>query len=54
MVQNEANYAEKNVKILILDYFFEFECLNMRDNADHDCMNGSGLLSNHYLPVSMG
>ena len=26
MVQNEANYAKKNMKILILDYFFEFEC----------------------------
>ena len=26
MVQNEANYAEKNTKILVLDYFFEFEC----------------------------
>ena len=40
MVQNEANFAEKNVKISILDYFFKFECLNMLDNADYDSING--------------
>ena len=51
MVQNEANYAEKNVKILILDYFFEFECLNKLDNADYDSINGSTPPDNHQLPV---
>ena len=49
MVQNEANYAEKNVKILILDYFFEFECMNLLDNADHDSSNGSFPFGNHEL-----
>ena len=41
---NEANFAEKKVKMLILDYFFEFDCLNMLDIADFDSTNGSGLL----------
>ena len=52
-MQNEANSAEKKVKILILHYFFEFECLNMHDIADHDSTNGSGLLRNNELPISM-
>ena len=46
-MQNEANFAEKKVKILISDTFFEFECLNMLDIADYDRTNGSGLLHNH-------
>ena len=48
-MQNEVNFAEKNVKILILDYFFEFECLNMLDNADNDSTNGSFPFGNHEL-----
>ena len=44
---NEANFAEKKVKMLILDYFSEFECLNMLYIADYDSTNGSGLLHNH-------
>ena len=52
-MQNEANFAEKKVKILILHYFFEFECLNMHDIADYDSTNDSGLLRIHELPVSM-
>ena len=50
MVQNEANYPKKNMKILILDYFFEFECLNMLDDADYDSTNGSFPFGNHELP----
>ena len=46
-MQNEANLQKKKVKILILDYFFEFVCLNVRDIADYDSTNGSGLLHNH-------
>ena len=40
----------KNVKILILDYIFKFECLNMLDDADYDSTNGSFLFGNHELP----
>ena len=32
---------QKKLKILIFDYFFEFECLNMLDTADFDSTNGS-------------
>ena len=32
-MQNEADYAEKKVKILIFDYFLDFECLNLLDTA---------------------
>ena len=39
-MQNEANFAEKKRKILILDDFFEIKCLNMLDNADYDSTNG--------------
>ena len=61
-MQNEANFAEKKVKILILLLFFEFECLNMLDIADYDSTsivlnmlviadcdssNSSDLLHNH-------
>ena len=49
-MQNEANFAEKKVKILISDTFFEFECLNMLDNADYDSTNGSFPFGNHELP----
>ena len=52
-MQNEANFAEKKVKILILDYFFEFECLNMLDITDYDSTNGSELLHNHSLLVPL-
>ena len=52
-MQNEANLAEKNMKIFIFDYFFKFECLDMLDIADYDGTNGSGLLHDHLLPVSM-
>ena len=45
-MQNEANFAEKKVKILILDYFFEFECFNMLDIADYDSTNCSAPLDN--------
>ena len=48
-MQNEANFEEKKLKILILDYFFEFECLNMLDNADYDSTNGSSLFGNQEL-----
>ena len=51
-MQNEANFAEKKVKILIL-HFIMFECLKMHDIADYDSTIGSGLLRNHELPVSM-
>ena len=40
-MQNEADYAEKKVKILIFDYFLDFECLNLLDTAYHDSANGS-------------
>ena len=52
-MQNEANFAEKKVKILILHYFFEFECLNMHDIADYDSTNGSGLLHNCIYGIIM-
>ena len=52
-MQNEANFEEKKLKILILDYFFEFECLNKLDNADCDSINGSTPPDNHQLPVQM-
>ena len=42
---------KKKLKILILDYFFEFECLNKLDNADYDSINGSTPPDNHQLPV---
>ena len=51
--QNGAKWGQlcrKNVKILILDYFFKFECLNMLDNADYDSTNGSFSFDNHKLP----
>ena len=50
--QNGAKWGQlcrKNVKILILDYFFEFECWNMLDNADYDSSNGSFSFNNHEL-----
>ena len=47
IMQNEVNFAEKEVKILILDCFLQFECLNMRDIADYDRSNGSGLFYSH-------
>ena len=37
MVQNEANYAKK-YENLDFRFFFEFECLNMFDDADYDSM----------------
>ena len=49
-MQNDANFAEKKLKILILDYFFEFECLNMLDDADYDSTNGSFSFDNHKFP----
>ena len=51
--QNGAKWGQlcrKNVKILILDYFFKFECLNMLDNADYDSTNGSFSFDHHKLP----
>jgi hypothetical protein len=50
-MQNEANFEEKKLKILILDYLIEFECLNKLDNADYDGINGSTPPDNHQLPV---
>ena len=50
-MQNEANFAEKKVKILILHYFFKFECLNMHDIADYDSTNCSRPLDHQQLPV---
>ena len=41
---NEPILLKKKVKMLILDYFFEFDCLNMLDIADFDSTNGSGLV----------
>ena len=52
--QNYAKWGQfwrKKLKILILDYFFEFECLNKLDNADYDSINGSTPPDNHQLPV---
>ena len=40
---------QKKAKILILDYFFEFECLDMLDNADYDSTNGLFSFGNHEL-----
>ena len=51
--QNGAKWGQlcrKNVKILILAYFFEFECLDMLHNADYDSTNGSFSFDNHKLP----
>ena len=31
-MQKEANFAGKKVTFLILDYFFEFECLSVHGN----------------------
>ena len=50
MVQNEANYAKKKMKIWILDYFFEFECLNMLDIVGSDSSDCSFPYDNHELP----
>ena len=45
-MRNEANFAEKKAKILILRYFLEFECLSMLDTADYDSANGVRPLDN--------
>ena len=52
-MQNEANWAEKNMKISIFDYFFKLEFLDMLGIADYDSSNGSGLFHSHSLPISM-
>ena len=44
---------QKKGENLDFTLFFEFECLNMHDITDYDSTNGSGLLRNHELPVSM-
>ena len=36
-----GQFYRKKGKILISDYFFEFECSNMLDNADYDSTNCS-------------
>ena len=46
-MQNVADYAEKKVKILIFDFFLEFECLNMLDTADYDSTNDCGEGGDH-------
>ena len=38
--------TQKKVEILIFDYLFDFECLNMLDTADNDSANGSRPLAN--------
>ena len=38
-----------NFENKVLVDFFEFECLNMLDNADYDSNNGSFPLGNHEL-----
>ena len=51
--QNGAKWGQlcrKNVKILILDYFFEFECLNMLDIVGSDSSDCSFPYDNHELP----
>ena len=50
-MQNEACFAEKKAKILIFEYFLDFECLNMLGTADYDSINGSTPPDNHQLPV---
>ena len=45
-----GQFYRKKGKILILDDFFEFECLNMLDNADYDSTNGSFSFDYHKLP----
>ena len=52
-MQNEAILVEKNVKILIFNYFLKFECLIMLDIVDYDSTHCSGLLHDHLLPVCM-
>ena len=44
---------QKKAKILIFDYFLDFECLKMLGTADYDRINGSTRPDNHQLPVQM-
>ena len=43
--------GRKKTKILIFDYFLDFECLKMLGTADYDSNNGSTRADNHQLPV---
>ena len=40
---------QKKCKNLDFGLFFEFECMNLLDNADHDSTNGSFPFGNHEL-----
>ena len=48
MMQNEANYVEKDSKFRFLTNFLIFQCLKMMEIADYDGINCSQPLDNLY------